>query len=151
NEIKSFSPLFNRAVIFETNEYSWHGFPKINLPADKQHLSRKSISIYLYTRTRPAGEAVPEHGTFYVQRPLPAHLRPGHMLTQMDIDDINDLLKRRDDWLAHYHKVEIAVSGQSGELRHRLIAGAFSFRCEIYSMVFDRVVQRDFRITRQRR
>lgn len=120
NEIKSFSPLFNRAVIFETNEYSWHGFPKINLPADKQHLSRKSISIYLYTRTRPAGEAVPEHGTFYVQRPLPAHLRPGHMLTQMDIDDINDLLKRRDDWLAHYHKIEIAVSGQIGELRHRL-------------------------------
>jgi Rps23 Pro-64 3,4-dihydroxylase Tpa1-like proline 4-hydroxylase len=64
NQIESFDPLFNRAVMFETNEYSWHGFPKIDLPADKRHLSRKSLSIYLYTKDRPAEEIAPMHATF---------------------------------------------------------------------------------------
>ena len=61
-------------MLFETNEYSWHGFPRIALPEDKRHLSRKSISIYLYTKDRPEGEIAPSHGTFYVQRPLPANV-----------------------------------------------------------------------------
>lgn len=56
DEIKSFLPLFNRAVIFETSEYSWPGFSAIRLPQGKKHLSRKSSSIYLYTKDRPAEE-----------------------------------------------------------------------------------------------
>jgi Rps23 Pro-64 3,4-dihydroxylase Tpa1-like proline 4-hydroxylase len=49
NKIKSFVPIFNRCLIFETNEYSWHGFSQINLPENQRHLSRKSLSIYLYS------------------------------------------------------------------------------------------------------
>ena len=49
NEIKSFSPIFNRCVLFETNEYSWHGFPKIQLPEEKQHLSR-NLYQFIYTQ-----------------------------------------------------------------------------------------------------
>jgi Rps23 Pro-64 3,4-dihydroxylase Tpa1-like proline 4-hydroxylase len=54
NKIKSFVPIFNRCLIFETNEYSWHGFSQINLPENQRHLSRKSLSIYLYTKERPS-------------------------------------------------------------------------------------------------
>lgn len=107
NQIRAFDPLFNRCVMFETNEYSWHGFPKIELPEDRRNLSRKSISIYLYTKDRPAEEVVPMHATFYVQRPLPPHFQEGRALTGQDIADINTLLKRRDDWLRMYHKMEL--------------------------------------------
>jgi hypothetical protein len=107
NQIRAFDPLFNRCVMFETNEYSWHGFPKINLPPDKRHLTRKSISIYLYTKERPPQEIAPLHGTFYVQRPLPPEIREGHTLSADDVNALKDLLKRRDDWLRMYHKMEL--------------------------------------------
>src|SRR5204862_744395 len=100
-------PLFNRCVMFETNEYSWHGFPRIQLPEDKRHLTRKSISIYLYTKDRPAEEIAPVHSTFYVQRPLPPHMQTGRVLTDQDVGELKDLLKRRDDWLRMYHKMEL--------------------------------------------
>jgi len=107
NRIRAYDPLFNRCVMFETNEYSWHGFPKINLPPDQRHLSRKSISIYLYTKERLAEEIVPMHGTFYYQRPLPDHIQAGRALTAEDVEELRKLLVRRDDWIAFYHKMEL--------------------------------------------
>ncbi|MEQ1947742.1 MAG: 2OG-Fe(II) oxygenase [Bryobacteraceae bacterium] len=112
DEIKAYDPLFNRAVMFETNEISWHGFPRIELPPDQRHLSRKSISIYLYTKTRPAEEVAPPHMTFYVQRPLPKHILPGYTLTESDVHEIGELISRRDLWLSFYHKRELEVSAQ---------------------------------------
>ena len=120
NEITSFTPLLNRAVIFETNEYSWHGFRRINLPADRRHLSRKSLSVYLYTKTRPQHEIVPEHGTFYVQRPLPPQIQPGRVLTAADVEEVKDLLVQRDGWIEHYHRVELQVSAQMGDFHQRI-------------------------------
>ena len=107
DEVKTFLPLFNRAVIFETNEHSWHGFRTIRLPEGKKHLTRKCLSIYLYTRERPAQEIAPEHGTFYVQEPLPDHLRPGHALNGEDVEELKQLLKERDDFILHYQKMEL--------------------------------------------
>ncbi|MEQ1883570.1 MAG: 2OG-Fe(II) oxygenase [Bryobacteraceae bacterium] len=112
NEIQAYDPLFNRAVMFETNEISWHGFPRIELPTEQRHLSRKSISIYLYTKTRPAGEIAPPHGTFYVQRPLPKQIQAGHTLTESDARTIQELIMRRDHWIGFYHKRELEVSAQ---------------------------------------
>jgi len=116
NRISICDPLFNRAVLFETNEYSWHGFPKIDLPEDKRHLSRKSISIYLYTKDRPADEIAPKHGTFYVQRPLPPRFAPGYVLTEEDVPDLQRLLIRRDGWIELYQRMELDNSRKIEEL-----------------------------------
>jgi Rps23 Pro-64 3,4-dihydroxylase Tpa1-like proline 4-hydroxylase len=64
NQLAKISPNFNRCVIFETNEISFHGHPKpLNTPA---HINRKSIATYYYTETRPAHEIAGDHNTIYV-------------------------------------------------------------------------------------
>jgi Rps23 Pro-64 3,4-dihydroxylase Tpa1-like proline 4-hydroxylase len=107
NQIRSYAPTFNRAVLFETNEYSWHGFPKIDLPKAERHRSRKSISIYLYTRDRPAEEIAPVHGTFYVHRPLDKRYRAGYALTEADVKDLEFQMDRRDKWIEKYQQMEL--------------------------------------------
>ncbi|WP_013322050.1 2OG-Fe(II) oxygenase [Gloeothece verrucosa] len=120
NQITALLPLFNRCVIFETNEYSWHGFTKIQLPAEKQHLSRKSISIYLYTKERPEDELAPPHTTFYIHRPLPPHIQPGKVLTQEDYQEIKVLLKRRDDLIHFYQKKELENSSELENIKMQI-------------------------------
>ncbi len=112
NQIHSYEPLFNRAVMFETNEYSWHGFPKIELPEAERHRSRKSISIYLYTRERPAEEIAPVHGTFYVHRPLDTRFREGYTLTAADEKDLLFQIDRRDKWIEKYQQMELDLGGE---------------------------------------
>ncbi len=116
NQIRAFDPLFNRAVMFETNEVSWHGFPRIDLPEAERNRSRKSISIYLYTKDRPPTEIAPPHGTFYVQRPLPKNLAAGHTLTNDDVIELKSLLVRRDRWIELYQKMELDKNRQIEQL-----------------------------------
>jgi hypothetical protein len=115
NQIRAFDPIFNRCVMFETNEISWHGFPKIDLPPERRGLSRKSISIYLYTRTRPAEEIAPMHGTFYIQRPLPDRLQAGRTLTPQDVAELKETLWRRDIWIQQYQKMELDKNREIAE------------------------------------
>ena len=107
DEVASFLPLFNRAVIFETNEYSWHGFRRIELPADRKNLSRKSFSIYLYTKDRPAEEVVAPHTTFYLPQPLPEHIKAGYTLTGSDKRELDLCMQDRDGLLKMYQKLLI--------------------------------------------
>lgn len=120
NQIQVVAPLFNRCVIFETSERSWHGFQQIRLPEGKKHLSRKLLSIYLYTRDRPAEEIAPPHGTFYVQRPLPRHLGAGYTLTEEDVRQLEEMLWRRDTWIEIYQKKELADSRRIQDLANSM-------------------------------
>ena len=94
DQVRSIPPAFNRCVVFETNEYSWHGFRQIVLPEDKRHISRHTIAVYFYTRERPPDEVAPDHSTVYVPRPMPAHIQPGHTLSEDDYSDLRTLYMR---------------------------------------------------------
>ncbi len=56
-------PLLNRCVIFETNDVSYHGYSKINVPDGE---SRKSFYAYYYT---PAPDGIKYHDTTFRTRP----------------------------------------------------------------------------------
>ena len=104
DQITRITPLFNRAVIFETTESSWHGFTRICLPADRQELSRRSIALYFYTHERPAEELADTHSTIYVERPLPDRFREGHRLSAEDVAELKGLLKRRDMHISRLYR-----------------------------------------------
>lgn len=59
-------PIFNRCVIFETTDWSYHGHPDpLTCPVSS---SRKSLALYYYTRGRPDHEISPSHSTLYQER-----------------------------------------------------------------------------------
>jgi len=96
DRITRIAPLFNRGVIFETTEWSWHGFERIAVPADRDDVTRRSIALYFYTTERPAEELAPTHSTIYVERPLPERFRAGLTLSEDDVGELRNLLARRD-------------------------------------------------------
>jgi hypothetical protein len=119
DEFRQFNVIFNRAVIFETNEYSWHGFRKIQLPTDQLHLSRKCLSIYLYTAARPAEEIAGPHSTFYVQWPLPKKFATGRVLSDGDVDELRTGYARRDQQIEMYQQMEERLGRELEQIRTR--------------------------------
>ncbi len=117
DEIVTLSPLFNRCVIFETTESSWHGFARINLPQDLQGLSRKSFALYYYTDTRPPDQTAEEHSTVYVERHLPPRFQPGMALGDADLQEMKILLARRDQHLRRLYKNIQRLYGENNRLR----------------------------------
>jgi hypothetical protein len=52
--VKKFLPVFNRMVIFNTTDLSYHGHPDpLNCPEDR---SRRSLALFYYTIGRPKEE-----------------------------------------------------------------------------------------------
>jgi len=67
HKLTEYSPDFNRCVIFNTTNDSFHGNPvPVNCPPGR---SRRSIAMYYYTNGRPAEELAGEHGTLFRNRP----------------------------------------------------------------------------------
>lgn len=104
DEIVTITPLMNRCVIFETTESSWHGFERIDPPAEKADVSRKSFALYFYTRARPKSETANGHSTVYVDRHLPDRFQKGMTLRDADIEEIKTLLTRRDHHLKRLYR-----------------------------------------------
>src|SRR5687768_11926114 len=68
--VTSVSPIFNRVVIFDTSNYSYHGHPHpLMCPPDR---SRKSIALYYYTAQKQEGELDP-HTTIFLERQKAEH------------------------------------------------------------------------------
>jgi len=103
-------PIANRAVVFETNERSWHGFRRIRIPREKENLSRRSIAVYFYTKERPQLETAASHGTVYVQRQLDERIGPGHTLSEDDVEEIRGLVARRDQQIRFLYERELRFS-----------------------------------------
>jgi hypothetical protein len=120
NQIKSYLPLFNRAVIMETSEKSWHGFPLIKLPPGKENLSRKSLALYFYTKDRPQEEITGGHGTFYIQRPLPNSFQVGELISQDIFNEVKYLVFKRDELLRLHQQREIEASNRFVSLESNL-------------------------------
>jgi Rps23 Pro-64 3,4-dihydroxylase Tpa1-like proline 4-hydroxylase len=109
---KSVLPLLNRCVVFETNEISWHGFTEIRLPETARQITRKSIAIYLYTKTRPAEETVAAHGTVYVPRGLPNGVVAGEVINEGDFDELKRRFVQLRGQLKYLYKRELEYSAQ---------------------------------------
>jgi hypothetical protein len=62
----SFSPIFNRCVVFATNEISYHGVTAVHCPDDQ---TRKSFAAYYYTREAPPHWDGTVHSTNFKARP----------------------------------------------------------------------------------
>src|SRR4051794_29953666 len=63
---RSLSPIFNRCVVFETSEISYHGVTSVRCP---EGWSRKSFAAYYYTREAPPSWTGEEHTTVFRARP----------------------------------------------------------------------------------
>ena len=66
-KVAEYLPTFNRCVIFNTTNNSYHGNPvPVACPEGR---SRRSIAMYYYTNGRPAEEVSDSHGTLFRNRP----------------------------------------------------------------------------------
>lgn len=129
DQIVSVDPLFNRAVLFATDDRSWHGFPTIDLPRDGEVESRRSFAVYYYTDAADIDREV--HSTVYVDRQLDAHIRAGHELTDADVEHIKMLIARRDDHLARLYQDlsrEMTTASRLSRLHRRIIRISAPFR-----------------------
>lgn len=62
----SFLPIFNRCIVFETSEISFHGVTAVTCP---KNVSRKSFAAYYYTKEAPAHWTGVSHSTIFKARP----------------------------------------------------------------------------------
>jgi Rps23 Pro-64 3,4-dihydroxylase Tpa1-like proline 4-hydroxylase len=65
--VKKYTPDFNRCVIFNTTDNSFHGNPQPVKTPDGR--TRRSIAMYYYTNGRPNNEVSSEHMTLFQYRP----------------------------------------------------------------------------------
>ncbi|MEO5626169.1 MAG: 2OG-Fe(II) oxygenase [Dokdonella sp.] len=123
DRISLIAPLFNRCVIFETTEWSWHGFGRIAVPVDQEQHTRKSIALYFYTRERPLDELADTHSTVYVDRPLPERFKTGMTLASADVEELRVLLARRDQHNQRLYRDLADVGKQLEGAKTALLAG----------------------------
>jgi 2OG-Fe(II) oxygenase superfamily len=92
--VRKVLPVFNRAVVFSTTSWSFHGHPEIlRCPPDQ---SRKSLALYYYTNGRPDAERTDAHGVLWEER---RHGWEGGTAPAALLRGTADLLERPAKWL----------------------------------------------------
>ena len=71
NCIQSIAPIFNRCVIFECSNVSYHGYDRITVP---EHITRKSLYQYYFV---PLSGDLKFHDTIFRPRPQESMLKAG--------------------------------------------------------------------------
>ena len=115
-----YPPFMNHAVLFETNERSWHGFDEIKLPEDKQYLSRRSLTVYYYSKHRETNDVADEHSTIYVPDWIPPSVKPGEVLSEDAYRDLEKVMYRRDHYLQHLYKRERTALDRAADALKRI-------------------------------
>src|SRR5262249_17974596 len=65
--VRKIAPLFNRCVVFNTTEYSYHGHPEpLNCPPG---ITRRSLALYYYTNDGTLTQQQAGHRTLFQLRP----------------------------------------------------------------------------------
>lgn len=95
--VASYTPIFNRCLMFETSEISWHGFDRLQPPDGR---ARRAWTVYFYTKDRPDADKIDWHSTEYVEPPMPTHLIEGYSLTASDVELLREAYARRDGRIA---------------------------------------------------
>jgi Rps23 Pro-64 3,4-dihydroxylase Tpa1-like proline 4-hydroxylase len=63
--VRSVQPVFNRAVLFDTSNFSYHGHPHpLACPPER---SRKSVALYYYSLECPTDADREAHGTVFLE------------------------------------------------------------------------------------
>lgn len=96
----AFMPIINRAVIFATSEFSFHGVTAVKSP---ESTPRKSFAVYYYTERPPEGYAGFEHTTIFRARPyeyVKKYVRmPAEKLEREVVDRLRRVKRRVKDIL----------------------------------------------------
>jgi hypothetical protein len=62
--VRTIQPVFNRAVLFDTSNFSYHGHPRpLECPPER---SRKSVALYYYALESPGESDRAAHGTIFL-------------------------------------------------------------------------------------
>ncbi|UNK56866.1 2OG-Fe(II) oxygenase [Pseudoxanthomonas daejeonensis] len=134
DEVVEVLPLFNRCVIFETTERSWHGFRRITLPPERAGATRRSVALYFYTEERPAAETGPTHSTVYVDRTLPDRFVPGYTLTRTDRDELDALVTSQNGHTRRLYREIERLQAELESTALNRVAGALRQRWARYRM-----------------
>jgi hypothetical protein len=87
--VRRILPTFNRCVIFNTTDFSFHGHPEPL--ACPKGMTRKSLALYYYSNGRPDTEMSHEHGTLV--RPRPGEIIHG-LNGSTSISSVKSILNR---------------------------------------------------------
>ena len=90
--------------MFETTEDSWHGVQSISFPKEITPLSRKSVTIYFYTKDRPVELTAPRHSTIYYPGEISDNIKVGRVLTEQDVFELKNFQNRSNTLIHNLYK-----------------------------------------------